>query len=129
MKIAVCIKQVPTREWQPRLNDQKTWIREADVSYEMNEPDAYALEEALRASGPEAALEPSQVARLLDGIKRCAARRQDLHRTIVANLAKGPSRNDQRPTGLGLELHGRTCSQGDGGDQERSRGNAHDARW
>jgi electron transfer flavoprotein beta subunit len=48
MKIAVCIKQVPTREWQPRLNDQKTWIREQDVSYEMNEPDAYALEEALR---------------------------------------------------------------------------------
>ena len=48
MKIAVCIKQVPTREWQPRLNDQKTWIREADISYEMNEPDAYALEEALR---------------------------------------------------------------------------------
>jgi electron transfer flavoprotein beta subunit len=48
LKIAVCIKQVPTREWQPRLNDQKTWIREQDVSYEMNEPDAYALEEALR---------------------------------------------------------------------------------
>ena len=48
MKIAVCIKQVPTREWQPRLNDQHTWIREQDVSYEMNEPDAYALEEALR---------------------------------------------------------------------------------
>src|SRR5438552_13322873 len=48
MKIAVCIKQVPTREWQPRLNEQKTWIREQDVSYEMNEPDAYALEEALR---------------------------------------------------------------------------------
>jgi electron transfer flavoprotein beta subunit len=48
MKIAVCIKQVPTREWQPRLNDDKTWIREQDASYEMNEPDAYALEEALR---------------------------------------------------------------------------------
>jgi electron transfer flavoprotein beta subunit len=48
MKIAVCIKQVPTREWQPRLNDAKTWIREQDVAYEMNEPDAYALEEALR---------------------------------------------------------------------------------
>jgi len=48
MKIAVCIKQVPTREWQPRLNDDKTWIREADASYEMNEPDAYALEEGLR---------------------------------------------------------------------------------
>ena len=48
MKIAVCIKQVPTREWQPRLNDDKTWIREADAAFEMNEPDAYALEEALR---------------------------------------------------------------------------------
>ena len=48
MKIAVCIKQVPTREWQPRIRDDKTWVREEDVSYEMNEPDAYALEEALR---------------------------------------------------------------------------------
>ena len=48
MKIAVCIKQVPTREWQPRLRDDKTWIREQDASYEMNEPDAYALEESLR---------------------------------------------------------------------------------
>jgi electron transfer flavoprotein beta subunit len=48
MKIAVCLKQVPTREWQPRLTDDRTWIREQDASYEMNEPDAYALEEALR---------------------------------------------------------------------------------
>src|SRR5512147_2183267 len=48
MKIAVCVKQVPTREWQPRLNEAKTWIREADASFEMNEPDAYALEEGLR---------------------------------------------------------------------------------
>src|ERR671914_304916 len=48
MKIAVCIKQVPTREWQPRLDESKRGVREQDVSYEMNEPDAYALEEALR---------------------------------------------------------------------------------
>ena len=48
MKIAVCVKQVPTREWHPRLNDAGTWIREQDASYELNEPDAYALEEALR---------------------------------------------------------------------------------
>ena len=48
MKIAVCIKQVPTREWQPRLNDDKTWVRDQDASWELNEPDAYALEEALR---------------------------------------------------------------------------------
>src|ERR1700720_966892 len=48
MKIAVCIKQVPTRDHQPRLDETKTWIRESDASYEMNEPDAYALEESLR---------------------------------------------------------------------------------
>jgi electron transfer flavoprotein beta subunit len=48
MKIAVCIKQVVTREWQLRVNESKTWIRDNDASFELNEPDAYALEEALR---------------------------------------------------------------------------------
>jgi electron transfer flavoprotein beta subunit len=48
MKIAVCIKQVVTREWQLRVNEQQTWIRDQDASFELNEPDAYALEEALR---------------------------------------------------------------------------------
>jgi electron transfer flavoprotein beta subunit len=48
MKIAVCIKQVVTREWQLRVNENKTWIRDADASFELNEPDQYALEEALR---------------------------------------------------------------------------------
>jgi electron transfer flavoprotein beta subunit len=48
LKIAVCIKQVPTREWQPRIDDSRRGVREQDASYEMNEPDAYALEEALR---------------------------------------------------------------------------------
>jgi len=48
MKIAVCIKQVPTREGHPRLNESRTWIREQDAGFEMNEPDAYALEEGLR---------------------------------------------------------------------------------
>jgi electron transfer flavoprotein beta subunit len=48
MKIAVCIKQVVTREWQLRVNESGTWIRDSDASFELNEPDAYALEEALR---------------------------------------------------------------------------------
>ena len=48
MKIAVGIKQVVTREWQLRVNEKKTWIRDQDASFELNEPDAYALEEALR---------------------------------------------------------------------------------
>jgi electron transfer flavoprotein beta subunit len=48
MRIGVCLKQVPTRDWQPRLNDSGTWIDDRDVPCEMNESDAYALEEALR---------------------------------------------------------------------------------
>jgi electron transfer flavoprotein beta subunit len=48
MKIAVCLKQVPTREWQPRIDETRRGVREQDASFEMNEPDAYALEEALR---------------------------------------------------------------------------------
>jgi electron transfer flavoprotein beta subunit len=48
MQIAVCIKQVVTREWQVRINEARTWVRDQDASWELNEPDAYALEEALR---------------------------------------------------------------------------------
>ena len=47
MKILVCVKQVPQKDAPLKLNESGTWIRE-DVSYEVNEPDAYALEEALR---------------------------------------------------------------------------------
>jgi electron transfer flavoprotein beta subunit len=39
MKIAVCIKQVVTREWQLRVNEAGTWIRDADASVELNEPE------------------------------------------------------------------------------------------
>ncbi|MBM64425.1 MAG: electron transfer flavoprotein subunit beta [Acidobacteria bacterium] len=48
MKIAVCVKQVVTRDWPLRINDSHTWVDDRDASFEMNEPDAYALEEALR---------------------------------------------------------------------------------
>ena len=47
MKILVCMKQVPQKDAPLKLNETGTWIRD-DVSYEVNEPDAYALEEALR---------------------------------------------------------------------------------
>jgi electron transfer flavoprotein beta subunit len=47
VKILVCMKQVPQKDAPLKLNDTGAWIRE-DVSYEVNEPDAYALEEALR---------------------------------------------------------------------------------
>jgi electron transfer flavoprotein beta subunit len=47
LKILVCMKQVPQKDAPLKLNESGTWIRE-DVSYEVNEPDAYALEEGLR---------------------------------------------------------------------------------
>jgi electron transfer flavoprotein beta subunit len=80
MKIAVCIKQVPTREWQPRLNDDKTWVREQDVSYEMNEPDAYALEESLRLRekhGGEVVVCSAGPARVQQVIREALARGAD----------------------------------------------------
>jgi electron transfer flavoprotein beta subunit len=80
MKIAVCIKQVPTRDWQPRLNDAKNWIREADASFEMNEPDAYALEEALRLKekhGGEVVVCSAGPARVAQVIREALARGAD----------------------------------------------------
>ncbi len=80
MKIAICIKQVPTREWQPRLNDAKTWIREADASFEMNEPDAYALEEGLRLKekhGGEVVVCAAGPARAASVIREALARGAD----------------------------------------------------
>src|SRR5689334_12202494 len=80
MIIAVCIKQVPTREWQPRVDDSKTWIREADASFEMNEPDAYALEEALRLKekhGGEVVVCSAGPARVAQVIREALARGAD----------------------------------------------------
>ncbi len=80
MKIAICIKQVPTREWQPRLNDAKTWIRDQDASYEMNEPDAYALEEGLRLReqhGGEVVICSAGPARVQQVIREALARGAD----------------------------------------------------
>jgi electron transfer flavoprotein beta subunit len=47
MKIAVCIKQVPAKD-APLTIVPGGWIRETDIGFEMNEPDSFALEEALR---------------------------------------------------------------------------------
>jgi len=48
VKIVVCIKQVPARDSVLRLNPAATWVQETDLSFEVNEPDIYALEEGLR---------------------------------------------------------------------------------
>lgn len=80
MKIAVCIKQVVTREWQLRVNDTKTWIRDQDASFELNEPDAYALEEALRLKekhGGEVVVVSAGPARAAQVLREALARGAD----------------------------------------------------
>ena len=80
MKIAVCIKQVPAREWHPKLNETRTWIREQEASFEMNEPDAYALEEGLRLReqhGGEVVVCSAGPARVAQVIREALARGAD----------------------------------------------------
>ncbi|PYS91862.1 MAG: electron transfer flavoprotein subunit beta [Acidobacteria bacterium] len=48
MKIIVLMKQVANKDAILRINKDATWIEEGDLSYEVNESDGYALEEALR---------------------------------------------------------------------------------
>lgn len=48
MKIVVAIKQVPVRDTDIRIDASGKWMDESDLEFEINEPDAYALEEALQ---------------------------------------------------------------------------------
>lgn len=48
MKIVVAIKQVPERDAPIHIASDGKWIDDADLNYTINEPDAYALEEALQ---------------------------------------------------------------------------------
>jgi electron transfer flavoprotein beta subunit len=48
MKILVAVKQVPVRDSHLRPDASGRWIDESGLSFEVNEPDAYALEEALQ---------------------------------------------------------------------------------
>jgi electron transfer flavoprotein beta subunit len=47
MKILVCVKQVPQKDAPLKIDEKNAWINE-DTPFEINEPDAYAIEEALR---------------------------------------------------------------------------------
>ena len=80
MKIAVCIKQVVTRDWPLRVAESATWVRDDDASFEMNEPDAYALEEALRLKerlGGEVVVCSAGPARVSQVIREALARGAD----------------------------------------------------
>ena len=81
MKIVVCIKQVPARDSVLKLNSSATWIEGSDLSYEINEPDAYALEEALQLKEKQG----GEVVVLCAGPARAG-------QTIREALAKGADR-------------------------------------
>ena len=80
MKIAVCVKQVVTRDWPLRVDAAATWVHDRDASFEMNEPDAYALEEALRLKerhGGEVVVCSAGPARAAQVIREALARGAD----------------------------------------------------
>lgn len=79
MKIVVCIKQVPTRD--AALRPAGAWIEESNLTYEINEPDAYALEEGLQLKEKHG----GEVVALSLGPERVA-------QTLREALAKGADR-------------------------------------
>jgi electron transfer flavoprotein beta subunit len=81
MKILVSIKQVPSRDSQLRVDAGAHWIQENDLTFEVNEPDAFALEEALRLKEKHG----GEVVALLAGPARSS-------QTIREALAKGADR-------------------------------------
>src|ERR1051326_4612215 len=81
MKIVVAIKQVPVRDSYLRVDSSGKWIQEADLTFEINEPDAYALEEALQLKEKQS----GEVVVLCAGPARA-------QQTIREALAKGADR-------------------------------------
>ncbi len=81
MKIVVAIKQVPVRDSQLKVGASQHWIQEDDLSFEINEPDAYALEEALQLKEKHG----GEVVAVCAGPARAA-------QTIREALAKGADR-------------------------------------
>ncbi|HEX2664255.1 MAG TPA: electron transfer flavoprotein subunit beta/FixA family protein [Candidatus Acidoferrum sp.] len=79
MNIIVCIKQVPAKD--APLAIAGNWIKESDIGFEMNEPDSYALEEALRLKEKHG----GEVVALSMGPER-------VKQTIKEALAKGADR-------------------------------------
>jgi electron transfer flavoprotein beta subunit len=80
MHIAVCLKQVLSRGSHLRVDEPRTWVRESDASWELNEPDAYALEEALRLRerhGGEVTAVSAGPARVVQVLREALARGAD----------------------------------------------------
>lgn len=125
MKILVLMKQVANKDAILRINKDATWIEEGDLSYEVNESDGYALEEALRLKEKRGAGEvvvvsmgPQRVKSVIkDALARGADRaihilRDDLSRLTpfaaasqIAEVVRGENA-DLILTGLQSDDHG-----------------------
>jgi len=81
LNIIVCIKQVPAKDAPLQILEGGAWIRETDIGFEMNEPDSYSLEEALRLKEKHG----GEVVALSMGPER-------VKQTIKEALAKGADR-------------------------------------
>src|SRR5258708_19136174 len=81
VKIIVAVKQAPARDSLLRIHSSGSWIQEDDLSFEINEPDAYALEAALQLKEKNG----GEVIALCAGPARAA-------QTIREALAKGADR-------------------------------------
>jgi electron transfer flavoprotein beta subunit len=79
VKIVVCIKQVPARDSMLRVDGGR--LVDSDLSYEINEPDAYALEEGLQLKEKHG----GEVVVVCAGPERAGS-------TIRETLAKGADR-------------------------------------
>jgi len=91
VNIIVCVKQVPAKD--APLSIAGNWIRESDIGFEMNEPDSYALEEALRLKEKHG----GEVIALSLGPER-------VKQTIKEALAKGADRGIHIADGNFAEL-------------------------
>ena len=99
MKIAVCLKQVPARDSVLRVNEAAGWIQESEIGYEINEPDVYALEEALRLK---------EVAGAQSEVLVCTLGPARVQQAIKEALAKGADRALHLEDSAfdGLDAHG-----------------------
>jgi len=99
MKIVVALKQVPSRDSALRVPPGEPWIDTSDLTYEINEPDAYALEAALQlkeqhggevivvCAGPDGAASSIREALAKGADRAIHIQEDDLHQADTLGLA------------------------------------------
>jgi hypothetical protein len=118
MRIIVAVKQVPVCDSAIHVDSSGKWLEEQDLSFEINEPGAYSLEESL----PLKEKHGREVVVLCAGPERAA-------QTIREALAKGAGRaiHIQSDDFVRLDTFGvarllAAAIAGEKGSSERSRG-------